>query len=119
MVRGLVFLAVAAGLAGCGEDDRPAEWSYIHAAIIEPSCTTSACHTKLNDLANTELYDAEVACDEMQGLVRPGDPGGSYLIWLLRNRNLGDFPRMPPDRPLPQPDIELIERWIEEGAECD
>ncbi len=113
-------MALAAGCAiACGQDDRPADWRYVHAAIIQPSCTTSACHTKLNDLAQVELWDAEEACDTLRGQVSPMDPDGSRLIDLLRDRNLGDFPRMPPDRPLAEPDIELVERWIDEGAPCD
>jgi hypothetical protein len=46
-------------------------------------------------------------------LVTPYDPAGSRVINTLRAR---DAPRMPPDRPLPEPDIELVERWILNGA---
>ena len=43
----------------------------------------------------------------------PYDPAGSRVVNMLRARNA---PRMPPDRPLPEPDIELVERWILNGA---
>jgi hypothetical protein len=46
-------------------------------------------------------------------LVTPYDPAGSRIVNMLRARNA---PRMPPDRPLPEPDIELVERWILNGA---
>ena len=46
-------------------------------------------------------------------LVTPYDPAGSRVINMLRARNA---PRMPPDRPLPELDIELVERWILNGA---
>ena len=46
-------------------------------------------------------------------LVTPYDPAGSRLVNMLRARNA---PRMPPDRPLPELDIELVERWILNGA---
>jgi hypothetical protein len=46
-------------------------------------------------------------------LVTPYDPAGSRVVNMLRAR---DAPRMPPDRPLTEPDIELIERWILNGA---
>ena len=62
-----------------------------------------------------------VTCEQMlRPLVTPYDPQGSTLVNSLRARNQ---PRMPPDRPLAEADIELVERWIlngacEEGATC-
>jgi hypothetical protein len=55
-----------------------------------------------------------VTCEQMlRPLVTPYDPEGSTLVSSLRARNL---PRMPPDRPLTEADIELVERWILNGA---
>lgn len=64
-----------------------------------------------------------VPCDTINGtfvceqqlrpLVTPYDPAGSRVVEMLRARNA---PRMPPDRPLPEADIELVERWILNGA---
>jgi hypothetical protein len=62
-----------------------------------------------------------VTCEQMlRPLITPFDPAGSTLVNSLRARNL---PRMPPDRPLGEADIELVERWIlngacEDGATC-
>jgi hypothetical protein len=53
-------------------------------------------------------------CEEKERpLVTPFDPAGSRVVNMLRAR---DAPRMPPDRPLPEADIELVERWILNGA---
>jgi hypothetical protein len=53
-------------------------------------------------------------CEEHnRPLVTPFDPEGSRLVNVLRAR---DAPRMPPDRPLPEDDIRLVERWILNGA---
>ena len=53
-------------------------------------------------------------CEEKERpLVTPYDPAGSRVVNMLRARNA---PRMPPDRPLPEADIELVERWILNGA---
>jgi hypothetical protein len=61
-------------------------------------------------------------CEQMsRPLVIPFDPAQSTLIDSLRARNVA---RMPPDRPLSEADIELVERWIlngacESGATCN
>ena len=53
-------------------------------------------------------------CEEkLRPLVTPFDPEGSRVVNMLRAR---DAPRMPPDRPLPEDDIRLVERWILNGA---
>ena len=58
--------------------------------------------------------DGTLVCEErIRPLVTPYDPANSRLVNMLRAR---DAPRMPPDRPLTEPDIRLIERWISNGA---
>jgi hypothetical protein len=127
-----VLGAMALLAAGCGEDDRPATFSYIHAAILTPQCTTSACHTKLTAYAGVELHSKNAAyviltgrvcgADPVDGeaqrnFVTPGQPENSRLMHLLRGEEVRR--PMPPDRPLPDIDIALIEEWILLGAECD
>jgi hypothetical protein len=61
-----------------------------------------------------EVMSGNLTCEQMlRPLVTPYDPEGSTLINSLRARNL---PRMPPDRPLSEADIELVEKWILNGA---
>ena len=125
------FLLVVGLLAGCGEDDRPATWTYVHAAIVRPNCTTSACHSNISAAAGLRFEDRETAYLSLTGqvcngpevpgepprnLVFPGDPERSKLMYLLRGEEVRN---MPPDTPLPDVDIELIERWILQGAQCD
>jgi hypothetical protein len=124
--------AATAALGACGEDDRPASWSYIHAAVVAPSCATSSCHSKETAQAGVQLHTAEAAYTILVGracegndppgspqrnFVAPGQPERSALMYLL----IGDEVKrqMPPDRPLPDRDIDLIERWILEGAPCN
>ena len=125
--------AVLIGLTGgCGEDDRPATWDYVYAAVIAPNCTTSSCHTRQNAQAGVQLQDPDAAytillghpcrdepneSDPPRNFVDPGRPETSRLMYLLRGDEVRR--RMPPDRPLPPPDIDLIQRWILEGATCD
>jgi hypothetical protein len=131
---GALTLAGAAlcALGACGEDDRPASWSYIHTAIISTSCVTSSCHTKDNAQADVDLHSMKSAysvlvgrrCDPdnppeegQRNYVAPGQPDRSHLVYLLRGVEVSG--QMPPDRPLPEGDIELVERWILEGALCN
>jgi hypothetical protein len=122
----LLGAALVIGLAACGDvDERPAKWSYISATIIQPSCATARCHSKGAAVFGLQLdtvaggYVALVGSPAMPGeptgrnFVVPGDPDASKLMWMLRGV---ESQRMPPDEPLPEGDIELIEQWIRDGA---
>lgn len=125
------FAAMAAAVLCCVSigacadiDDRPAEWSYIHAAIIKPNCTSSNCHTDISKAAGISFDDrlegyralAGVECGQTaRDLVVASQPASSKLMYLI----LGQEVRvMPPDVPLAEAEIDLIERWIMEGALC-
>jgi len=108
-------------VGGCGDPvaDRPAKWSYISAAIIEPSCSTASCHSKLGRAKGLELESKDGAYTMLVGggFVVPGAPDQSKLMFLLRGKEVNR--RMPPDVPLSDPDIALVERWILEGAKAE
>jgi hypothetical protein len=125
----LVFLAGA--VVGCGVpgDDRPADWQYISAAIIAPNCATSSCHSPTTAAAGLDLSTAERGYTSLltlrlpnkkgsdvvraRTMVVPYRPAESRMIRMLRADGAN---RMPPDRPLAEADIELIERWVLQGA---
>jgi hypothetical protein len=118
MRAALVALLVVPAAAGCADGDpRPATIAYLAPAILEPSCATASCHSE--QAATSELVlegdpAAIRAALAAKSLVHAGRPEHSPLVHLLR----GDFTslRMPPDGPLPEADIALIERWIADGA---
>jgi hypothetical protein len=124
--------AAAAALIGCGSatDNRPAKWSFISAAIIEPSCATANCHSLIAQRASVDLHDRATGYASLvsRNFVVPCDPatmnctptatpcnqtGASAVIYLMCG--LGSL-RMPPDNPLPEADIKLIDDWIKAGA---
>lgn len=109
----MLFASLTLACAG-DPDERPASWSYIHAAIIAPSCATSSCHSARTETAGVALDDPDTAYDVLLGqqFVTPGDPA-STLMSLLEG---DERRRMPPDAPLPAADIELVRTWIEAGA---
>lgn len=127
------LLAGAAGLiAGCVEpEQRPASWSYLHAAVLRPACTTSSCHSNAASAGGIDLSTPSAAYSYLLGrpchapshpedapgnYVFPFQPGRSRLLALLRG---SPTVIMPPDTPLPASEIALVERWILEGASCD
>jgi Planctomycete cytochrome C len=100
----------------CAADpgDRPARWSYIHAAIIAPSCATSSCHSALAATAGLTLDDPDASYQALlaRQYVIPGDMSSTLLSLLAGNERK----RMPPDAPLPTGDIALVTEWIDAGA---
>lgn len=138
----LLFLGVAT--SACGSyDGRPAQWEYISPVILQPNCATASCHSRAAAVAGLDFSDPErgyisltrlryqivdryargetctpanetVVCrGSYRPLIMPYNPAQSRLVHLLRQRTP---PRMPPDRPLLEADIRLIEGWILLGA---
>src|SRR5688572_16396679 len=144
-VLSLAGLALLAALPGaCSNyDGRPAQWEYISPVVLQPNCATASCHSRAAAVAGLDFSDSErgytsltrlryqivdryatgenctpsnetVICrGSYRPLVMPHNPGQSRLVHLLRHRTP---PRMPPDRPLLEADIRLIEGWILLGA---
>jgi hypothetical protein len=140
----LAALALLCALSACGGPDRPATWAYISPVIFQPSCATSSCHSRAAAVAGLDFSDPDrgyssltrlwvwivdrtkegtpgcghadgtIVCERLyRPLVTPYDPSQSRLVNMLRARNA---PRMPPDRPLDEADIKLVENWILSGA---
>lgn len=103
------------GLAACAAepDSRPETAAYISEAILVPYCGRAACHSSDTNEHNYTLDSVASSIEEMQqGLVKPGSAKGSKLYTVI----VGEDTVMPPDVPLPDRDISLIERWIDDGA---
>jgi hypothetical protein len=112
-----IAVATLVAAAGCGgaSDVRPAQWSFISVTIAEPSCATVNCHSAISQRAGLDLHAREIGYYSLlNGIyVIPSAPAQSSLVgWLTDTGPL----RMPPDNPLPPDDIQLIEKWIADGA---
>jgi len=116
VLLGVVMLSMA-WLAGCGDelDDRPADLDYIVVTVLRPACGTASCHSSLTKTAGFAFDTVEetIASIEKQAgsdepLVVAGNPEASLLWEVL----VGDAVRMPPDGPIPDKDLALIEEWI-------
>jgi hypothetical protein len=124
--RAAFAVLLCAPLAGaCAADDpRPATWSFLATEILQPACATAGCHSRLSATAGIVLQTPEDGYrtlvleppDGYGAFVVPLAPEASELVHLLRG---DDIVRMPPDGPLPEADVELVEAWITAGAEAD
>ena len=107
---------------------------YISPGIIQPNCATSSCHSRAAAVAGLDLSTAEDGYNSLfnqrlapnpliptrqmvtRRLVTAGSPTQSRVVNMLRAYGAA---RMPPDRPLAEADIALIEEWILAGAAND
>jgi hypothetical protein len=123
-------LVVVTGV-GCGgtKEDRPPQWSFISATIIEPSCATVNCHSAITHQGGVDLSNRQIGFETLVNTMgsSTADAGGTFYVLpkypeysaLITLLNAVGSIRMPPDNPLPQADIELISSWISDGANND
>jgi hypothetical protein len=112
-------------LAACGteNDQRPRSVQYITEAILAPSCGNAQCHSSFR---NAQGYTFDTVEKAQQSLVgglvgvislndrdEPQGEGASSFLYTVLTRSVD---RMPYDQPLPDADLDLIERWIDFGA---
>ncbi len=125
-------ILLLATVAGCADStDLPARWSYVHAAIIQPACTTAGCHSGLTAIAGVNLAERQGAytiltgrlCGEPSSSIEPPrnyvTPFAAETSKLYHQLVGENTDVMPPDSPLPDAEIEIVARWIDEGARCD
>lgn len=128
---GLIVLVFVLGLGlasvGCGSstDNRPATWSYVSTAILQPSCATANCHSALAQRAQVDLETRAagyrslvdrhfvISPNAAPALTADERVERSQVINLMHAE--GNL-RMPPDMPLPETDIQLVASWIRDGA---
>lgn len=122
--------ALAIGLVACGTDDdqRPRTTEYITAAILAPNCGNAQCHSQFRQAEGYVFDTVENARPHLVDMVggitigTDGLPEGDVSSSLLYSVLTREVDRMPYDQPLPEQDIELIQRWIQVGApgsQCD
>ena len=129
------FLGLLGTGIGCGgnNDPRPATWAYVSTAILEPSCATANCHSAIAQRASVDLSTRAAGYKSLVGreYVISKELGDALIPPITTPeerlerssvpklmRAVGNL-RMPPDLPLPEPDIVLFENWILAGAVND
>lgn len=108
-----LFLLLLAAACGTTTDDRPETAAYITEAILAPNCGRASCHSSGTASSGYVLDTLDTARRSLRELVVPGNAQRSELIDVMT----GGRKIMPPDQPLPDVDIALITRWIDDGAD--
>jgi hypothetical protein len=111
-----------AAVAACGTepDSRPATLENVTLTILAPSCGQVQCHSSTTRAKGYEFDTVEGArtslgvgkLDVQEG-IRRGMPLSNDFVYVLYGDGLE---QMPPDAPLHDEDIALIETWILAGA---
>ena len=119
----VVAAALSIMVSGCNgtTDDRPPKWSFISATITEPGCATVNCHSAITHQGGVDLSAREIGYETL--VTNSG--GNTYYVYkfypqyspVVNLMNAEGSISMPPDNPLPQADIQLIETWIADGAQ--
>lgn len=124
-------VAAAIAIAACSAHaagDNPVSFKEDVQPILNSQCVfchvTGAENGGLN-VGRREAHAALLAPSTQTAVmprVTPGDPSKSYLVHKLKGTQLeagGNGAQMPmydPPKPFPAEHLEIIERWIEEGA---
>jgi len=82
--------------------------------ILEKNCY--GCHGEEKDKGGLRLHTAE-AIQESETVVAKDLDGSELLVRILLEVGHDDFMPKGAEKPLPAEDIELIKKWISEGAE--
>lgn len=106
-----------------------ASLTCIQQVVFTPACALSGCHANPGAQQGMDLSEGMawsntvgVPNTEVAGLdrVKAGDPDLSYLIWKLEGNPGIAGDRMPLGGPyLSQAEIDVIRRWILDGAADD
>ena len=118
ILRRAVLTLVPLGLfaAGCGgtADTRPATWSYISSAIVQPSCATANCHSKLAKRSGVVLDGMQDGWSQLvcRHFVVPSMAADSAMIALMNGTRVdAHASRFRAARRRHQVDRELDQRW--------
>ena len=106
------FGLLVALLAGCGTGDpRQPTVEVISLEILAPSCGQPQCHSTSTNQSGYAFDTLDAAKASLRQLV--GGRGDRDLIGVITATG---GKRMPPDAPLDDEDIALIEAWVNAGA---
>lgn len=115
-MRSLPVLFALLGACGTTPDERPVTVEVVALSVLAPSCGQTQCHstsTYIQGYAFNTLDAAKDALREIATTVQGETAADTLLIDVMRTTG---GKRMPPDAPLAEQDIQLVEAWIDSGS---
>jgi hypothetical protein len=99
--------------------DKPVSFIHDVAPIFKEACF--GCHGAKNPKGKLDMtrYEKLLAGGTKDFVVVPGKPDESYLIDVLVATDKKRMPPLETGDPLPKDKIEIITRWIQQGAKLD
>lgn len=117
LIKLLSLLCVIA-LPASGADKKAVSFRADIAPILIAKCQTCHCEKSAKGNYRLDTYEALMAGTGKDRNVTPGKPATSKFHQLLITKDADD--RMPQKAdPLPPAQVELVKRWIEQGAKFD
>ncbi|WP_437206773.1 PSD1 and planctomycete cytochrome C domain-containing protein [Planctomicrobium sp. SH664] len=113
--RALVLLAIAISASASGRAAEPLDFNRDVRPILSDKCISCHGPDAAHRAADLRLDDRESAVDF--GAIQPGDPHASLMIQRITAEEESE--RMPPPesgKKLSPGEIEILQRWIREGA---
>jgi hypothetical protein len=102
-------------LSACGTspDERPVAVEVVALSVLAPSCGQAQCHSSTTKTKGYAFDTFDGAKAALRQLIGP-TAERSKIIEVMRASG-GE--RMPPDAPLAEEDIQLVEAWINAGGQ--
>ena len=107
MLKFIATLAVLlASACGTTPDERPVTFEFVTLAVLAPSCGQVQCHSTSSKINGYAFDTLEAARETMNRL------SGNKLLNVLTDTGEN---KMPPDAPMAEEDIALIQAWVDAG----
>lgn len=100
------------GACGTSPDERPATLDVVALQILAPTCGQPQCHSASTKLEGYQFDTLAGAKRSLRDLVGVGGTRNELIEVLTADGE----ERMPPDSPMAEQDIALIQEWISNGA---
>ncbi len=105
-------------VAACGTtpDDRPPTVEVVALSVLAPSCGQVQCHSTATYIQGYAFDTLDTAKDALRDIARVRTGGTSATTRIIEVLRATGGQRMPPDSPLAEQDIQLVEAWIDSGS---
>jgi predicted nucleic acid-binding Zn-ribbon protein len=107
------FTFASAAISRAGDPDKVTFDDHVQ-PIMRAHCANCHNPNKRSGDLDVTTYAAIMQGGSSGSVIEPGQHGDSHLFMLVNHE---DEPKMPPNSPkIPQPEVDLIARWIDGGA---